>query len=68
MAIERVYICDWHDCENHARTASDSLPVSMIGVTEGTGRPQHFCSWDCLLKYAATKPPSEAFPLGETYS
>lgn len=67
MSIERVYHCDWHDCESHARTASESLPVSMIAVAEGTDRPHHFCGWDCLLKFAAEKPPEETIALGESY-
>lgn len=65
MSIERVYICDWHDCENHARTASDSLPASMIAVNEGADRPHHFCGWDCLLKFAAEKPPAETIPMND---
>lgn len=69
MSIERVYICDWRECENHARTASDSLPTAMIAVSEGDAdRPLHFCGWDCLLRFAAEKPPAEAIPFGESYS
>jgi hypothetical protein len=65
MSIERVYHCDWHECENHARTASDRPPVSIITVTEDPDRPQHFCSWDCLLRFAAEKPPSETALLSD---
>jgi hypothetical protein len=66
MSIERVYLCDWRECEGHVRTASDSLPNTMIAVTEGDAdRPHHFCGWDCLLKFTAEKPPEETIPLGE---
>ena len=65
VSIERVYICDHKDCENHARTASESLPVAMISVNEGADRPLHFCGWDCLLKHAAEKPPAEVVPLDD---
>jgi hypothetical protein len=65
MSIERVYHCDWRECENHSRTASDSVPTAMITVTEGTDRPLHFCGWDCLLRHAAEKPPAEVISLGD---
>jgi hypothetical protein len=69
MSIEQVYICDWRECENHARTASESLPTAMIAVAEGDAdRPHHFCGWDCLLKFAAEKPPEEEILLDEPYS
>jgi hypothetical protein len=59
MTIERVYHCDGPDCEVHAKTAGDLPPTTFLVVTEDTGRSEHFCSWDCLLRYAATKPPTE---------
>ena len=68
MSIERVYHCDWRECSNHARTAGDHPPVSIITVTDDSDRPLHFCGWDCLLKFAAEKPPTEIIPMGETYS
>jgi hypothetical protein len=66
MSIERVFHCDWRECEAHARTASTRPPVVFITVTEGAGRSAHFCSWDCILKFAAEKPPAEAIPLTES--
>lgn len=59
--IERVFYCDGRDCEKHVQTVS-RRPPSLITVTEATGRPQHFCSWDCLLKFAGEKPPVEVIP------
>jgi hypothetical protein len=64
MSIERVFYCDWRECEGHVRTASPR-PVDFITVTEGTGRSLHFCSWDCVLRHAAEKPPVETIPLVE---
>ena len=63
MSIERIFYCDGPDCERHAQTASPR-PETFLTVTEGTGRSQHFCTWDCLLRTAAEKPPSEVIPMG----
>ena len=59
MAIERVFCCDWRDCEGHARTTSLKPPKGFLTVTAEAGRSLHFCSWDCVLKHAAEKPPVE---------
>lgn len=60
MAIERTFYCDGPECERHVRTASRRPAGSFIFVTEsGSSATLHFCSWDCVLKYAATKPPLE---------
>jgi hypothetical protein len=64
MSIERIFFCDWHDCDSHVRTASPR-PVDFITVTEGAGRSLHFCGWDCVLRHAAEKPPTEVIPLAE---
>jgi len=64
MSIERIFYCDARDCGNHVRTARPR-PASLIIVTEAAGRPQHFCTWDCLLREAAEKPPKEVIPLGD---
>lgn len=59
MSIERVYYCDGPECENHARTAGDLPPTSFLAVREDTDDSHHFCGWDCLLRFAAEKPPAE---------
>ncbi len=64
MSIERIFYCDGPDCDGNGRTAR-SHHTAFITVTEGTGRSKHFCAWDCLLKHAAKKPPSEVVPWGE---
>lgn len=66
MSIERVYYCDWRECEAHARTAGALPPTTFLAVTEDTSREHHFCSWDCLLKFSAEKPPIETIPMSET--
>lgn len=68
MSIERVYYCDWRECENHARTAGDLPPASFLAVREDADHSHHFCGWDCLLKFAAEKPPAEVIPADELYS
>lgn len=64
MSIERIFYCDGPNCECNARTASPR-PVGFLTVTEhGPGRAQHFCSWDCILRHAAEKPPTEIVAAG----
>jgi hypothetical protein len=63
MSIDRIYQCDWRECETHARAASNRPPTAFITVAEDAGRStQHFCTWDCLLKFAGEKPPVEVVP------
>jgi hypothetical protein len=71
VSIERTYYCDGPDCGDgrpcHVRTATPPphLPPSFLEVrgdregldqSEGTA---HFCSWDCLMRYAAARPQDE---------
>jgi hypothetical protein len=62
MSIRRVYCCDWRDCNHQVHTASLRPPL-FLTVRESAGRALHFCTWDCVLRYAAEKPPCEAIPL-----
>lgn len=68
MSIERTYYCDGPDCGGednnavHAQTATPPphLPGGFL-VLRGDrwmdGKDEtHFCSWDCVMKYAATHP------------
>ena len=60
MSIERIFYCDGPECERHAQTALSRPGGGFVFVTEGgSAATLHFCTWDCVLKYAATKPPSE---------
>jgi hypothetical protein len=58
MSIERIFYCDWRECERHVHTAS-TRPETFITLSEGHGPAQHYCGWDCVLKQAAEKPPAE---------
>ena len=60
MAIERVFHCDWRDCEGHVRTVSTRPSAGFLTVSEADGgRALHFCTWDCLLRFAGEKSPVE---------
>lgn len=63
MSIERIFYCDWRECDGHVQTARLRPRSMFLTVTEGAGRPLHFCSWDCILKHAAEKPPVEVIPV-----
>lgn len=78
MSVERIYYCEGPDCggegglkgghsSTHIRTAipPPHLPAGFLEV-RGDGGPSHFCTWGCLMKFAATIPPSETIPWGRT--
>lgn len=53
--IERIYYCDGPDCEREWRKqAHRELEMPVI---TNAGPTLHFCGWDCVLKFAATKEP-----------
>lgn len=56
MSIERIYYCDGPDCETHQRSLG-RIPKSWITATQT--RTHYFCSWDCVMRYAATIEPTE---------
>lgn len=67
MSIERIFYCDWRECEGHVRTARLRPSAGrIITVTEEAGHSLHFCSWDCILKHAGEKPPVEVIPVGSS--
>jgi hypothetical protein len=57
MSIERIFYCDWRDC-GASGPGSEFLTIKAARER----RHLHFCSWDCVLKYAAEKPPVEFVP------
>jgi len=59
MSVGRIFYCDCGDCDSHTRTADIAPRMSFLTVTEDAGRTLHFCSWDCVLRYAAEIPPVE---------
>ena len=38
MSIERIFYCDWRECDAHTRTASACPGVSFLTVTGEIGR------------------------------
>jgi hypothetical protein len=64
MSIERTFYCDGPECDRHVTAGATRPTTGVIFVTEGSSATLHFCTWDCVLKYAATKPPSEVFAVG----
>jgi hypothetical protein len=65
MSVEKVFYCDGPECERHARTVAKRPASGFVFVTEGGSGALHFCGWDCVLKYAATKPPEEVVALSD---
>jgi hypothetical protein len=63
MSIERIFYCDWRDCKTNVQTASASPPLWLTVTDDADRCPMHFCSWDCILKYAAEIPPVEVVRL-----
>lgn len=63
MSIERVFYCDGPDCQRHVRTMAEFPSCGFIETRQASaGFPDarnHFCSWDCLMKFAAQHPPPE---------
>ena len=39
MSIDRVFYCDWRECESHAQTDGLSAPASFLTVSEGEAVP-----------------------------
>ena len=58
MSVERVFYCDWRECDSHTRTVDSEPAMGFVTIIED-GQSQHFCSWDCVLKQAAEVPPVE---------
>jgi len=63
MSISRIYSCDWRECNHHVQSASMHPPL-FLTVTNDGGDALHFCTWDCVLRYAAEKPPCETISMG----
>jgi hypothetical protein len=78
MSIDRTYYCDGPDCGGdgglkggassvHAQTATPPphLPGGFLELRGDRTETAHFCSWDCLMKYAASHPADEVIPITE---
>lgn len=60
MSVEYIYYCDNLDCgkdrekkPTSIRTATPPpyVPRGILSIVEGATE-HHFCSWDCIIKYA----------------
>lgn len=66
MSIDRTYYCEGPDCGDEGAPANATtatpppyLPVGIIETRDASPAGQethHFCSWPCLMKYAAAQP------------
>jgi hypothetical protein len=63
VSIDRIFYCDAADCERHVQTMDTHAPAGFLTVTGDHQGRHHFCSWDCVLKYAAAMEPIEIIPL-----
>lgn len=64
MSVEHTYRCDGPECGNHGLSQKDRPPFFITTYDfefDGVSAVSHFCSWDCLMKFAAKIPPPEAF-------
>jgi hypothetical protein len=62
LSIERTFYCDAAECERHVTTAERRPRGGFLFVGDEMGNELHFCTWDCVLKYAAAIEPSEVIP------
>jgi hypothetical protein len=62
VSIGYAYSCDAPDCERHTGPVAAAPPYVPYGFIEARQILSaeelrvHFCSWDCLMKYAADQP------------
>lgn len=64
MKIEHVFHCELVECNTHIRTASAAPSCGLLvtelpwsGVQDQDSR--WFCSWECVMRFAAAMPPAE---------
>lgn len=64
MSVDRTFRCDGPECESFVMTTKDDAP-DFITAVERFDAPStfHFCTWDCVLRFAAQVEPSETIPL-----
>jgi hypothetical protein len=65
---QRAFYCDGPDCEGHVDPIAKPAPYLPYGFIEARqsdpAEEHHFCSWGCVMKFAADQPiPEGPFPL-----
>jgi hypothetical protein len=67
VSVEHVYRCDGPECEAHLTSRADQPPhfITTYEVHEDTA-VNHFCNWDCLMKFAAQVEPPEIIPFEQS--
>jgi len=68
VSIDRIFRCDWKECDGHVLTARTCPSGSgFLTITEHSvgAEDLHFCSWDCVLRFAAAIEPIETVSLGD---
>lgn len=65
MSVEHVFYCDGPECESHIRSRKE-MPPHFITTYEVHDEAvvNHFCDWNCLMKFAAKIPPT-IIPFGD---
>jgi hypothetical protein len=66
VTIERTFYCDAPECSGYAKTTTPRAPYGMLTVSGSHMGVHHFCSWDCVLKYAAAREPVETVPFHDS--
>lgn len=64
MTREPIYHCNGPDCDRHQQSMNRPPLRGWIEVRDGDnpGEIMDFCSWDCVMKFAAAQPPVEVLP------
>lgn len=71
MAVERKFTCDGPECETWISTHADQPPTFLTvrenpGFAHEPGAENHFCSWDCALKFGARFEPTTVIPMDDS--
>lgn len=63
LVVERTFYCSRvPNCDTHIRTASPRPSEGVLTLDLPSNTHSWFCSWDCVLAYAATFQPIEVIP------
>lgn len=65
VTIHRTFHCDGPECVRQVSENAHREPGGrMLTMTGWTPAALHFCTWDCVLRYAAPIPPETIIPCG----